>query len=98
MSTTATLNGKPQRKQLSVQLDRMDSIIDALAEGLPEAVAAACKEGAREAVKDAIIEIFTNPDLRALIATVRAEPNPMVTSPAPEVPRKPNHWQRFKAK
>ncbi|MCE9562625.1 MAG: hypothetical protein K8U57_11300 [Planctomycetes bacterium] len=35
MAATATMNGKPQRKQLADQLDRLDSIIDALAEGLP---------------------------------------------------------------
>ncbi|MCE9561844.1 MAG: hypothetical protein K8U57_07300 [Planctomycetes bacterium] len=58
MSATSTLNGKPQRKQLGDQLDRLDSIIDALAEGLPGAVADACRDGARLAVKDAIIEIL----------------------------------------
>jgi hypothetical protein len=98
---TTTTHGVPRRKQLSVQLDRMDSIIDALAEGLPEAVAAACKEGAREAVKDAIVEIFTNPDLRALFARVGPEPIPAVPTPesAPiPAPRKPNPWKRFQAR
>ncbi|MFO0825298.1 MAG: hypothetical protein U0792_19615 [Gemmataceae bacterium] len=56
MSTT-TLNGtalngntpvhaKPtQRKQLADQLDRLDEIIDGLAEGLPGAVTDAVREG-----------------------------------------------------
>ena len=35
---TATTNGKPQRKQLSDQIDRLDTIIDALADAPPEAV------------------------------------------------------------
>jgi hypothetical protein len=62
MSATATMtNGKP-RKQLSEQLDRLDSIIDVLAEGLPGAVTDACREGARAAVKDAIIEIVSTPN------------------------------------
>ena len=31
-SATASLNGKPQRKQLSDQIDRLDGILDCLAE------------------------------------------------------------------
>jgi hypothetical protein len=49
MSETATMNcrptttpNRPQRKQLSDQLERMDSIVNALAEGLPEVATAAC--------------------------------------------------------
>ena len=55
MTAQSTMvNGRPQRKQLSEQLDRLDSIIDGLCDGLPEAVAAAAREGTRVAVKDAI--------------------------------------------
>ncbi|HEX4613221.1 MAG TPA: hypothetical protein VH092_33855, partial [Urbifossiella sp.] len=72
MSVTATVppatNGRPARRQLSDQLDRMDTIIDALAEALPEAVADATREGARQAVRDVIIELVTNPELRAMIS------------------------------
>jgi hypothetical protein len=57
MSATTT-NGKP-RKQLSDQLDRLDGIIDALADGLNQAVIDAAREGTRLAVKDAIVEIMT---------------------------------------
>ncbi len=71
MSESSTMNGRqttplpnrPQRKQLSDQLDRMDSIIDDLAEGLPEAVTAACKEGAREAVQEGIFELTELPSV-----------------------------------
>ena len=96
MSATATIappNGKAQRKQLSGQLDRLDTIIDALAEGLPGAVTDACREGARAAVKDAIIEIFTNPEIRALLDTLRT-----VREPAPAHARAPGLWTRLKAK
>lgn len=65
---TDTTNGRPRRKQLSDQLDRLDTIIDALAEGLNKAVADAAREGTRLAVKDAILEILANPELRSLIA------------------------------
>ena len=95
---TTTLNGKPQRKQLGDQLDRLDSIIDALAEGLPGAVADACRDGARLAVKDAIIEIISNPELRALLSPPPASaPSGPVTPPEPKpMPDpKPGFWKRF---
>jgi hypothetical protein len=46
---TTIANGRP-RRQLGDQLDRLDGILDVLAEALPAAVADACKEGAREAL------------------------------------------------
>jgi len=97
MSATATLNGKPQsRKQLADQLDRLDSIIDALAEGLPGAVADACRDGARLAVKDAIIEIISNPDLRALLSPPPVSaPSVPVSPPEPKPEPKPGFWKRF---
>ncbi len=103
MLATATLNGKPPtRKQLADQLDRLDSIIDALAEGLPGAVADACRDGARAAVKDAILEILTNPELRALITPqpVVAPPVPteFLVPPCPPREPQPGFWSRFKSK
>ncbi len=101
MTATATMNGKPQRKQLADQLDRLDGIIDALADGLNQAVIDAAREGTRLAVKDAIVEIMTNPELRALLAPVRPEPTPVpVTPPEPVTPepKKPGLWTRLKAK
>ena len=100
MSETATINGKPQRKLLADQLDRLDSIIDALSEGLNGAVADAAREGTRLAVKDAIIEIMTNPELRALLAPVRelaSTPAAPTVASAP-APAMPSLWTRMKAK
>ena len=96
MSETATMNGKPQRKQLADQLDRLDSIIDALAEGLNGAVADACREGTRLAVKDAIVEILTNPELRAMLVPHAAVPAAKTPATPPE-PKKPGLWSRIKA-
>jgi hypothetical protein len=91
--TTAT-NGKP-RKQLSdqldrldVQMDRADAILDALSEGLNGAVADATKEGTRAAVKDAVIELLTDPELRAALHKASAPP----TGPRVSV------WDRLRAK
>ena len=99
-ATTTTMNGKP-RKQLADQLDRLDGIIDALADGLNQAVIDAAHEGTRLAVKDAIVEIMTNPELRALLAPGRPEPTPAPAAPPPEAvqePKKPGLWTRLKAK
>jgi hypothetical protein len=97
MTATVTPNGKPQRKQLADQLDRLDGIIDALAEGLNEAVAEACREGTRLAVKDAVVEILTNPELRALLAPHAPAASPPAPAPVAE-PKKPGVWSRIKAR
>lgn len=88
---TATLNGKPPRKQLSDQLDRMDAILDLLAENLPQAVADACAEGAKQAMKEAVVELLSHPDVRALLTPGVSAPSP-VPSPAP----RPNWWVKLK--
>jgi hypothetical protein len=62
---TATLNGRPQRKQLSDQLDRLDTMIDCLSEALPQAVADATREGTRSAVRDILSELLRDPEILA---------------------------------
>ncbi len=82
--SAAPTNNKPQRKQLSEQIDRLDTIIDCLGEVLPEAVRDACQEGTRQAVKDAILEIVSNPELRNLIAGLApAALSPVASAPSP---------------
>jgi hypothetical protein len=89
-----TANGRPQqRKQLSDQLDRFDEILDGLANGLNEAMADAAREGTRQAVKDAIVEILTNPDLRAAIQGIGSVP--VTSEPAP-TPAPISAWARVK--
>lgn len=75
--TMTILNNRPERKQLSDQLDRLDSILDGLSNALGEAVADASREGVRLAVKEAVIELLTNPDLRTSLhqaSTPKAAP------------------------
>src|SRR4051794_25443619 len=93
MSTTTTANGTP-RKQLSDQLDRLDGqmdradrILDALAEGLDGAVRDAARDGTRLAVKAAVIELLTDPDLRASLHQASAPP----------ARARPSPWQRLAA-
>jgi hypothetical protein len=87
VNTNTTKNGQP-RKSLSEQIDRLDSVIDALAVGLNEAVATVVQEavaGAVErAVKAALVEVLTNPSVlehlrpaaaAAQVAPVAARPS-----------------------
>jgi hypothetical protein len=73
MSTTST-NGRVQRKSLAGQLDRLDSILDGLANRLNEAVAAAVQEAVSVAVAAALKEVLTNADLQK-----RLHPSPAKT-------------------
>jgi hypothetical protein len=89
MSTTMAPNGRPQRKQLSDQLDRLDGIIDTLADGLNRAVADAAREGSREAVREILTELLTNPDVLSMIRTAVGSMIPAQSVPETTVP--PTH-------
>jgi hypothetical protein len=75
MNAVPVLNGKP-RKQLSDQLDRLDTTIDALAEGLPEAITEATRDGTRKAIREAITEIVADPEIIGLLKQVLAANTP----------------------
>ncbi len=69
----ATINNGRQRKQLSEQLDRLDVILDGLADALNQSVADAVRDVVGAVVKDAVTttirEVLGNPDLlRAALA------------------------------
>lgn len=68
---TMTNNGSPtrSRKQLSDQLDRLDSILDGLSEALNESITLAVKEAigvaVQEVVRGVLTELLTNPEITA---------------------------------
>lgn len=95
MNATTIANDKPPRKQLRDQLDRLDAILDVLSDGLNGAVAEAAREGTRLAVKDAVVEMMTDPSLRAQLHQATA-PAPAPAAAAPE--SKPGLWTRLKAR
>jgi hypothetical protein len=68
---TLTNNTNRPRKNLADQIDRLDSILDGLAENLNEAVATAVQQAVaaavQEAVKQAVIEVVTNAELQQLL-------------------------------
>ncbi len=93
MNATNTRKRAPERKQLADQLDRFDALLDGLSEGLMSAITDAVRDGTRFAVKDAIVELLTDPALRARLHQAAA-PEP-AAAPAPVEP-KPGFWARLK--
>ncbi len=74
---TQPLNGRPQRKQLSDQLDRLDGIIDCLADGLNQAVTDAVRDGSQTALRQLIQDGLANPaTLDLLRRAIAANPEP----------------------
>jgi hypothetical protein len=89
-ATTTNQNGKTARKSLSEQIDRLDDILDGLAENLNaavvDAVAGAVKDAVtvavQEAVHAAILEVLTNAELRKRLGVI---PTPVSQPSAPVV-------------
>lgn len=87
MSTTH-IHGSVPRKTLASQLDRLDGIIDTLAEGLNGAVSDAVRDvvvtAVRQAVEQVLHEVLTNPDLLRALATQFAPvaPSPVQAPPS----------------
>jgi hypothetical protein len=71
---TTTANGRAQRKSLAEQIDRLDTILDGLADGLNAAVADAVTAAVGTAVQAAVREVLSNPQL---LRRLRPEPAPM---------------------
>jgi hypothetical protein len=88
MTVTST-NGRA-RKSLAEQIDRLDGILDGLADALNEAVAGAVKEAVGLAVKEAVqavlTEVLANPQLQQRL---RPAPVPEVTARPPALPVRP---------
>ena len=78
----ATLNGRP-KKQLSDQIDRLDRILDSLADGFKEIVAQAAEDGARLAATKSIQELFNHPTMQELLVKAAAHPVAAVSPKAP---------------
>jgi hypothetical protein len=80
------LTNSKVRKSLSEQIDRLDKILDGLAEALNGAVADAVTQAVSLAVKEAVqtvlIEVLSNPDLRAQLQGSAVAPIPAGTNPA----------------
>src|SRR4051812_30124658 len=100
--TTLQINGR-KRPTLSEQIQRLDTILDGLADNLNEAVAAAVKEAVGMAVKEAIQavlnEVLSNPELLAKLRpepVVKSEPAPVAVA-IPVAEKKPGWLTRLAA-
>lgn len=75
-SDSTQTNGMPPRKTLAAQLDRLDNIIDAMADGLPRAIAdAVCQAiGAAlpQAIQAVITQVLSQPEVARLLAGLNA--------------------------
>ncbi len=100
MSNTINSNGSPtQRKTLAAQLDRLDTIIDAIDRVLPEVVADAVKQAVGAAVQQTVetvlAEVLSRPELlRALAGQPQA---PVAAVAPPAQPEGPSRLRRFGA-
>jgi len=95
MTTTMQTNGK-LRKSLAEQIDRLDSILDGLAEALNESVAAAVQQAVglavREAVQAVLSEVLTNP---AVLEKLRGN-SPPPAAPAAAAPARLGWRERLR--
>jgi hypothetical protein len=75
---TATTTNSRLRKSLADEIDRLDAILDGLANALNESVATAVKEAVGLAVKEAVqavlTEVLANPAVLQLLHGVTAQP------------------------
>jgi hypothetical protein len=96
MTTTTTVTNGRARKSLAEQIDRLDSILDGLAEALQGAVAEAVTEAVglavKEAVKCVLAEVLTSPEFLERLRQVAASSNP---TPAMTAPRQLGVFRRW---
>src|SRR5271165_868769 len=84
MTLTMNSNGRAGRKSLAEQIDRLDGILDGLAEALNESVASTVQEAVgiavQEAVKAAVTEVLTNVELQKHLAAACGSNQPAISS------------------
>lgn len=95
----ATNNGTTTRKSLASQLDRLDSILDGLAENLNEAVATAVTETVGKVVCEAMRvgfrEITTDPAIASVLHGMSMPPAALIFDREPIRPADPPRFAAF---
>ena len=89
---TATTPAKP-RKQLADQLDRLDGIIDVLADGLPQAVVDATRAGTRQT----LVELLADPEVIARLKAALAPDVPEAPVELVSAAKRPGPFARLKS-
>jgi hypothetical protein len=89
-------NGSAQRKQLSSQLDRLDTVLGGLADALNRSVADAVKDvvgqAVKEAVETAVMEELGNPDVLHAALAQHTPQQPVAAQP---VVMNPGVWHQW---
>src|SRR5262245_36491337 len=110
--TPTTLNGdssmtlqtnneadKKARKSLSEQIDRLDSVLDGLADNLNSAVADAVRDavggGVREAVQATLLELLAHPDIKSLLRAATASCSAPPVPPTADEEKRPGLRERL---
>src|ERR1700694_4689428 len=99
MTTAMSSNGRVIRKSLAEQIDRLDGILDCLADGLNGAVASAVKDAVALAVKEAVsgvlTEVLTNPEFQERLRSTITPPSPILFPPTAAEPKGPTLKERL---
>jgi hypothetical protein len=98
MASETMPNGRhTQRKQLSSQLDRLDTVLDGLGDALNRRVADAVKDVVGQAVKESvettIREVLGNP---ALLQAALEQHTPQQPLASPPVVMNPGGWHQWR--
>jgi len=95
-------NGRLPRKRLADSINRLDSILDGLAQALNESVADAVRQVVRETVEVSVREVLSNPELMRTALSQHTNPgsDPQEIPPAPPpqqppAPPRPSVWSRL---
>jgi hypothetical protein len=83
---TLTNTESRPRKSLAEQIDRLDSLLDGLADNLNEAVATAVQQAVTTAVQQAVVEVVTNAELQRHLHPPAPQPPPVQPLTPPAVP------------
>jgi hypothetical protein len=85
MNAMTSNNGRVVRKSLAEQIDRLDHILDGLAEAINDTVVGAVQEAVgqavRQAVQAAVLEVLTNAEIQRLLHPTAAPTPPSTKLP-----------------
>ena len=85
MNAMTSNNGRVVRKSLAEQIDRLDHILDGLAEAINDTVVGAVQEAVglavRQAVQAAVLEVLTNAEIQRLLHPAAAPIQPTTRLP-----------------
>lgn len=96
-----TPNGRVQRKSLASQIDRLDAMLDGLADAIPEVIAdtirAVAAHTVRDAVQAAVAEVFASPQVLDQLRGSAAAAVPVAQVAPPVCAKRPGARGRLRS-